>query len=123
MRRICGRGLSSGTVAERIAPESVTRLHSGFVHRNISRWRSGCGIRSSLVRLHKGPIGGAILKNSAQAESNQKWERVNRIPSFLSPRRPRAPPGARIVVIARSEATKQSILALLPNGLLRGVYH
>jgi hypothetical protein len=37
MRRIGGRGLSSGTSPERIAPESVTPLHSGFVHRNISR--------------------------------------------------------------------------------------
>jgi hypothetical protein len=39
MRRISGRGLSSGTSPERIAPESLTPLHSGFVHRNISRWR------------------------------------------------------------------------------------
>ncbi len=76
MRRICGRGLSSGTVAERIAPESVTRLLSGFVHRNISRWRSGCGTRSSLAGLHKRPIGGAFLKSSAHGESNQNWQRV-----------------------------------------------
>ena len=34
---ICGRTLSSGTSPERIAPESLTHLHSGFVHRNISR--------------------------------------------------------------------------------------
>jgi hypothetical protein len=34
---LCGRGLSSGTSPERIAPESLTPLHSGFVHRNISR--------------------------------------------------------------------------------------
>jgi hypothetical protein len=37
LRRLCGRGLSSGTSPERIAPESLTHLHSGFVHRNISR--------------------------------------------------------------------------------------
>jgi hypothetical protein len=37
LRRIWGRGLSSGTVAERIAPESLTPVLSGFVHRNISR--------------------------------------------------------------------------------------
>jgi hypothetical protein len=37
MRRIKRRGLSFGTSPERIAPESLTRLHSGFVHRNISR--------------------------------------------------------------------------------------
>jgi hypothetical protein len=34
---LVGRGLSSGTSPERIAPESVTPLLSGFVHRNISR--------------------------------------------------------------------------------------
>jgi len=88
MRRVGGRGLSSGTVAERIAPESVTRLLSGFVHRNISRRRPGRGTRSSLARLHKGPIGGAFLKSSARAESNQNWQRVNRIPSaFVIPGR------------------------------------
>jgi hypothetical protein len=32
-----GRGLSSGTSPERIAPESVTPMLSAFVHRNISR--------------------------------------------------------------------------------------
>jgi len=32
-----GRGLNSGTSPERIAPESLTRTNSGFVHRNISR--------------------------------------------------------------------------------------
>jgi hypothetical protein len=37
MRRIRGRGLSSGTVTERIAPESLTLTTPGFVHRNISR--------------------------------------------------------------------------------------
>src|SRR6478736_447309 len=76
LRRVAGRGLSLGTVAERIAPESVTRLLSGFVHRNISRWRLGHGTRSSLARLHKGPIGAAFLKSSARAESNQKRQRV-----------------------------------------------
>jgi hypothetical protein len=35
---LAGRGLSSGTSPERNAPESLTPLHSGFVHRNISRW-------------------------------------------------------------------------------------
>jgi hypothetical protein len=50
----------------------VTRLLSGFVHRNMSRWRLGLGTRSSLARLHKRPIGGAILKSFARAESNQK---------------------------------------------------
>jgi hypothetical protein len=34
---LVGRGLSSGTSPERIAPESVTPVLSGFVHRNISR--------------------------------------------------------------------------------------
>ncbi|WP_334408003.1 hypothetical protein [Bradyrhizobium sp. AZCC 2289] len=34
-----GRGLSSGTSPERIAPESLTLPGTGFVHRNISRWR------------------------------------------------------------------------------------
>jgi hypothetical protein len=33
---LCGRGLSSGTVKERIAPESLTPMLSGFVHRNMS---------------------------------------------------------------------------------------
>jgi hypothetical protein len=37
MRRLCDPCLSSGTSPERIAPESVTPIHSGFVHRNISR--------------------------------------------------------------------------------------
>src|SRR5258707_10939655 len=89
MRRVGGRGLSSGTVAERIAPESVTRLLSGFVHRNISRRRPGRGTRSSLARLHKGPIGGAFLKSSARAESNQNWQRVK---SRVRPPPPPPPP-------------------------------
>src|SRR5947208_15215991 len=32
MRRVSGRGLSSGTSPERIAPESLTPMTSGFVH-------------------------------------------------------------------------------------------
>src|SRR6266404_6504305 len=92
MRRVGGRGLSSGTVAERIAPESVTRLLSGFVHRNISRRRPGRGTRSSLARLHKGPIGGAFLKSSAHGESNQNWQRVkSRVRPPPPPPRPRHP--------------------------------
>ena len=71
LRRMRGRGLSSGTSPERIASESVTRLLSGFVHRNMSRWRLGLGTRSSLSRLHKRPIGGAILKRCGHGESNQ----------------------------------------------------
>jgi hypothetical protein len=71
MRRICGRGLSLGTVKERIAPESVTRMLSGFVHRNISRGRLGYGTRSSLARLHKRPNGSEILKRCGGGESNQ----------------------------------------------------
>src|ERR1700682_184844 len=96
MRRIDGRGLSSGTVKERIVPESVTRALSGFVHRNISRWRLRCGTRSSLARLHKGPISGEILKRCEACESNQKWERVkpkSRALSLPSPLRGRVGEG------------------------------
>src|SRR5450631_4316936 len=39
LRRHRGRGLSSGTSPERIAPESLTPMLSAFVHRNISRRR------------------------------------------------------------------------------------
>jgi hypothetical protein len=93
MRRIDGRGLSSGTVKERIAPESVTRALSGFVHRNISRWRLRCGTRSSLARLHKGPISGEILKRCEAWESNQKWERVKpKSRALLLPSPLRPPP-------------------------------
>jgi hypothetical protein len=37
LRRLCGRGLSSGTSPERMASESLTLPETGFVHRNISR--------------------------------------------------------------------------------------
>src|SRR5260370_22383340 len=76
MRRYRGRGLSSGTSPERIAPESVTHSHSGFVHRNISRGALMCGTRSSLARSHKSRFEGENLKARATAESNQKPERV-----------------------------------------------
>ena len=39
-----------------------------------------CGTRSSLARSHKGRFGGENLKGCEAAESNQKSERVNRIP-------------------------------------------
>jgi hypothetical protein len=45
---LCGRGLSSGTPWERIAPESLTPVGSGFVHRNISRG----GIPASLDQVY-----------------------------------------------------------------------
>ena len=60
-----GRGLNSGTSPERIAPESLTRPYSGFVHRNISRLRSDSGTRSSLARSGKRRHGGEILKPHA----------------------------------------------------------
>jgi len=76
LRRGMGRGLSSGTGWERIAPESLTHSKTGFVHRNISRWCTRRGTRSSLRRLHKRRFGSEILKVWATAESNQKRERV-----------------------------------------------
>src|SRR5712664_329186 len=76
MRRYRGRGLSSGTSPERIAPESVTHSHSGFVHRNISRGQLMCGTRSSLARSHKSRFEGENLKVRPTRESNQKPERV-----------------------------------------------
>jgi len=85
MRRIRGRGLSSGTSPERIAPESVTRMLSGFVHRNISRGQLICGTRSSLARLDKGRCGGEFLKGCENNESNQKSERVKRIQMLVMP--------------------------------------
>jgi hypothetical protein len=50
MRRTSCRGLSSGTSPERIAPESLTRIHSGFVHRNISR----CQFVAALDQVWRG---------------------------------------------------------------------
>jgi hypothetical protein len=67
-----GRGLSSGTSPERIAPESVTPLLSGFVHRNISR-----GLRSAALDQVR-QFGGEFLKVFDVVESNQKWGRVKR---------------------------------------------
>ena len=55
-----GRGLSSGTSPERIAPESVTPLLSGFVHRNISR-----GLRSlALDQVRRGATSAGLAANS-----------------------------------------------------------
>src|SRR5258708_4043238 len=87
MRRMGGRGLSSGTVAERIAPESLTPTNSGFVHRNISRWRFRDGTRSSFERADKPGFVGGILKVLSGPESNQKRGRVKpRVAPFtLSP--------------------------------------
>src|SRR3981189_458296 len=76
MRRIRGRGLSYGTSPERNAPESVTRMLSGFVHRNISRGQLICGTRSSLARIDKRRYGGEIVKLGVPRESNQKSKRV-----------------------------------------------
>src|SRR5215217_5913203 len=83
MRRIWGRGLSSGTSPERKAPESVTPVLSGFVHRNISRWLFECGTRSSLALADKRRFIGEILNAGARSESNQKPIRVNRIQCSL----------------------------------------
>jgi hypothetical protein len=87
MRRLCDRGLSSGTSPERIAPESVTPMyvplrspqHIG----QIARPRT----RSSLTRAGKQWFGGEFLKSFARVESNQKQARVNRnsLPLALSP--------------------------------------
>ena len=66
LRCLRGRTLSSGTSPERIAKESLTHLHSGFVHRNISRcplmpaldqvWRSAtrAGLASNSLRSQRG---------------------------------------------------------------------
>ena len=82
MRRFKGRGLSSGTSPERIAPESLTPVVSGFVHRNISRSRSIPGTRSSLSAIDKARFGSKMLKPFGLAESNQNQQRVKLIPMF-----------------------------------------
>src|SRR6202051_1390971 len=73
---LVGRGLSSGTSPERIAPESVTPMLSGYVHRNISREIAPPNTRSSLARRDKQGFGGEFLKFRGRAESNQKRGRV-----------------------------------------------
>jgi len=63
-----------------------------------------CGTRSSLARSHKGRYGGENLKIGAGGESNQKSERVNRIPwleattasSSLAPQAGRGDPGPHL---------------------------
>ena len=94
MRRLNGRGLSSGTSPERIAPESLTPVVSGFVHRNISRSRSIQGTRSSLSAIDKARFGSKILKRFGKPESNQNQQRVKLIPGFE--------PVSSLAVIARS---------------------
>ena len=79
MRRMCDGDLSFRTVAERIAPESLTPSHSGFVHRNISRFGLCGSTRSSLTALDKPWFGGEFIKNRRVMESNQKRGRVNKI--------------------------------------------
>jgi hypothetical protein len=59
---LMGRGLSSGTSPERIAPESHTHPETGFVHRNISRWCFGSGTRSGFWRSDKRLLAGEFLK-------------------------------------------------------------
>ena len=82
MRRFKGRGLSSGTSPERIAPESLTPVVSGFVHRNISRSQSIQRTRSSLSAIDKLRFSGKILKRFGHDESNQNAQRVKPIPTF-----------------------------------------
>jgi hypothetical protein len=67
-----GRGLSSGTVAERIAPESLTPTNSGFVHRNISR--------DALVTALDQALGGSTRQGLA-ANSLKFWAGRSRIRS------------------------------------------
>src|SRR6202035_1937545 len=81
---LCGRGLSSGTVAERIAPESVTPMLSRYVHRNISREIALQSTRSSLAARDKPGFGGGFLKFRGRVESNQKRGRVNRDSALLA---------------------------------------
>jgi hypothetical protein len=83
-----GSRLSSGTSPERIAPESLTPVLSGFVHRNISRGPIIRGTRSSLDGLDKPGKQSEILNRTENAESNQKRARVNRIPSHFRIRGP-----------------------------------
>ena len=65
MRRIKGRGLSSGTSPERIAPESLTRANSGFVHRNISRWY----LIAALDQVCRGATSGGLAAKSLKFTS------------------------------------------------------
>jgi hypothetical protein len=69
---VCGHGLSSGTVTERIAPESLTPSQCGFVHRNISRRVPFEGTRSGFAGCGKRADNGEFLKIEENMESNQK---------------------------------------------------
>src|SRR5579872_181305 len=74
----CDGDLSFGTVAERIAPESLTpRLILLRSPQHIAQIISFI-TRSSLPRAGKQRFSGKILKAKAWRESNQKRERVNR---------------------------------------------
>src|SRR5205085_1302931 len=81
MRRLRGRGLSSGTSLERIAPESLTPPDVPLRSPQYLALTLDRGTRSSLTRLHKRRFNGEFLKVFAPWESNQKWVRVNPIPS------------------------------------------
>src|SRR5450432_3399821 len=64
MRRKRGRGLALRTVAERIAPESLTRPQCGFVHRNISR----CPLRIALDQVCDGPTSDGLGAESLRLQ-------------------------------------------------------
>src|SRR5438132_11329076 len=85
MRRLRGRGLSSGTSLERIAPESLTPPHVLLRSPQHLAWSLSDSTRSSLTGLHKRRFDGEFLKILRGSESNQKVTRVNWIPGPVIP--------------------------------------
>jgi hypothetical protein len=78
MQRMRDGNLSFGTVAERIAPESLT---PGIVLLRSPQYIGHItfiGTRSSLVRVIKRWFDDEILKTNSVAESNQNRSGVNR---------------------------------------------
>jgi hypothetical protein len=133
MRRIRCRGLSSGTVPERNAPESLTPAGSCYVHRNISRRGLSRSTRSSLAPADKGRFGGEFLKGCENAESNQKSGRVKPIPldrrcGAPTPALPRkrerektaAPDDRHLFLVLAARRSRPLLRSIAPLSRLRG---
>jgi hypothetical protein len=76
MRRLQGRGLSFGTSAEQITPESLTPDLSGFVHPNISRLDR----HPALDQVPTASTRALFLLNYESTGRMKREARVNRIP-------------------------------------------
>src|SRR5450631_1144243 len=110
LRRLRGRSLSSGTPGERIAPESVTPVGSGFVHRNISRGSLLASLDQVCIGETSEGRGLFVLSSDARASRIRSGKESTGIQSSALSFRDRPPEFSDIIVqVGNSRRTRPGI--------------